>query len=107
MFKFTHLFVLVGFLALLPMYGCGGHRIYYEPDYTERFYVPKTIPVKTEMLSEQVSYPCKEVTLINDQIAAENVSLSTCDQSFEQVGAYTHKWFANLRLWTETSIDVA
>jgi len=107
MFKFTHLFVLVGFLALLSMYGCGGHRIYYEPDYTERFYVPKTIPVRTEMLSEQVSYPCKEVTLINDQIAAENVSLSTCGQSFEQAGAYTHRWFANLRLWTETSIDVA
>lgn len=109
MSRFTHLrvFAFAGFLALVNVYGCGGHRIYYEPDYTERFYVPKMIPVKTEMLSEQVSYPCKEVTLINDHTAADKVSLAPCDQSFEQIGAYTHKWFANLWLWTETSIDVA
>lgn len=110
MSRFTHLrvFAFAGFFALLNMYGCfGGHKIYYEPDYTERFYVPKPIPVKSEMLSEPVSYPCKEVTLINNHTPSAEVSLSPCDQTFEQIGAYTHKWRANLRLWTETSLGVS
>jgi outer membrane protein OmpA-like peptidoglycan-associated protein len=100
-------FRVAALLTVLGGFGCGGgHKIYYEPDYRERFYVPKQIPLKPEMLQVVDPYPCKEVTLVNDHPGMEKIQLAPCGRNLSTVGAYTHQWWADLRLWTDTSLDV-
>ncbi|MDY6973938.1 MAG: thrombospondin type 3 repeat-containing protein [Thermodesulfobacteriota bacterium] len=97
--------IAILFFLILPC-GCGGHRIYYEPDYKNRFYVPRQIPVKPGMTMKPGFDICKRVNIVNAQLRTENVPLKACDQKFDNLGAYTHKWWGNLHMWTDTALGV-
>lgn len=90
----------LGFLcALLAMTaGCGGggHKIYYEPSYKDRFYTPEKIHIQPGLIQKPEFEICKEVTVLNVQPSQEQVF----------IGAYTHKWYANLHRWTDTAVRV-
>ena len=69
------------------------HTIYYKPDYTHRYYVPKQIPIKPgTVLKPEFNVVCT-VNIINNQTNAEKIL----------IGEYTHKWWGNLRMWTDTA----
>ena len=96
---------IVMLLVLILPFGCG-HRIYYEPDYTNRFYVPRQIPINPGMIQKPGFDICEIVNIVNAQINAENVPLRACNQEYNNLGAYTHKWWGNLHLWTDTAVGV-
>jgi OOP family OmpA-OmpF porin len=89
--------VVILLILIIPS-GCGdrAHRIFYEPDYTNRYYVPKQIPIKTNMILKPEFEICKMVTIMNTQEDARKVP----------IGAYTHQWWGNLHMWTETAVGV-
>ncbi len=89
--------VVILLILIIPS-GCGdrGHRIFYEPDYTNRYYVPKQIPIKTNMILKPEFEICKMVTIMNTQEDARKIP----------IGAYTHQWWGNLHMWTETAVGV-
>ena len=92
------IFRLVGIAILLMLFtsfGCA-HRYYYKPDYTQRFYVPKEIPLKPGMVLKPEFNAVKSVILLNTQNNKENIFL----------GAYTHKWWGNLNMWTDTAVGL-
>ena len=99
--------IMVMALFLIPS-GCGGegHRIYYKPDYTNRFYVPQPILIKPGMVRKPEFEICKFITIINAQTDTGKTPLGTCVQKYTNLGAYTHKWSGNLRLWTDTAVTV-
>lgn len=83
-------------LLLLAGSGCR-HDTFYQPPYTDRFYVPRQDPLgfgSVEAPDFQIEGP---VSLTNAQESEERVL----------IGAYTHKWWANLHLWTEQALGVA
>jgi len=90
---------LIGMLiAALFLSGCA-HRYYFEPtinDKAGRFYVPKMIAIKPGMFLKPEFDVVNEVALVNTQ----------SDESPYSIGEYTHAWTANLKLWTDTAIDV-
>ena len=93
------LFILCRILVLCILtisFGCGKHRIYYKPDYTNRFYTPEQIPIKPGMILKPEFNPVCTVTIINDQTNDKKIP----------IGAYTHQWWGNLRMWTDTAIGV-
>ncbi|MFC1885119.1 hypothetical protein ACFL2O_10145 [Thermodesulfobacteriota bacterium] len=83
-------------LALLLCWGCYGHRVYYEPDYYHRYYVPRQVPVKPEMIKKPDFHICREATLVNIQNDSQRIF----------IGAYTHQWWGNLNKWTESAVGV-
>ncbi len=83
-------------LLALPT-GCGGgHKTYYEPSTTERFYTPHKIQIRPGLIRKPEFEICKQVTLLNVQTRQEMVP----------IGAYTHKWYANLHRWTDSAVGV-
>jgi len=102
---FFRLYKIVMLFVLILPFGCG-HRIYYKPDYTNRFYVPRQIPIKPGMILKPGFDICERVNIVNAQIDTENVPLRACDQKYNNLGAYTHKWWGNLHLWTDTAVGV-
>ncbi|RPI71664.1 MAG: hypothetical protein EHM45_23250 [Desulfobacteraceae bacterium] len=108
--KKYHLF-LFGFLSLILLsitpYGCSsGHQTYYQPPYTERFYTPKQIPITPGMILKPEFNICKDIMIINAHADAGNASLPACIQNNESLGAYTHLWSGNLKMWTDTACGV-
>ena len=88
---------IIFFLFVLLIFsGCSGHRIYYEPDYTQRFYIPRQIPIEQGMFVKPEFSICKLVTIVNVQD----------NEDIIPIGSYTHKWWGNLRKWTETATGV-
>ncbi len=92
--------VCLGFLCavLAVPAGCGGkgHKIYYEPSYKDRFYTPEKIHIRPGLIQKPEFEICKQVTVLNVQPSQEQVL----------IGAYTHKWYANLHRWTDTAVGV-
>lgn len=84
------------FCVLLFCWGCYGHHIYYEPDYYNRYYVPRQTPVKPEMIQKPAFHICPQATLVNVQDDGRRIF----------IGAYTHKWWGNLNKWTESAVGV-
>jgi len=93
------LFILCRILVLCILtisFGCGKHRIFYKPDYTNRFYTPEQISIKPGMILKPEFNPICTVTIINDQTNDTKIP----------IGAYTHQWWGNLRMWTDTATGV-
>ena len=84
-------------LSAVPA-GCGGgHKNYYDPSYTERFYTPEKIHIRPGLIQKPEFEICKEVTVLNIQGRDEMVP----------IGAYTHKWYGNFHQWTDAAVGVA
>lgn len=62
----------------------------------KRFYVPEPKKLSPFLQLKEDFQPVCSVHLINAQT----------DTSQHPLGEYTHKWWANLRLWTDASIDL-
>ncbi len=77
-------------------WGCD-HRTYYKPPATGRHYTPAQIPIKEGMIRKPDVAFSPEITLVNAQPNTD----------WTPLGAYTHQWWGNLRMWTETAIGVA
>ena len=61
-----------------------------------RFYVPKQIPIKPgTVLKPEYNIVCS-VNIINNQTSSRWVP----------IGDYTHKWSANLLMWTDTAVGL-
>ena len=61
-----------------------------------RFYVPKMIPIKKDtLLKDNHQFICA-VNIVNEQKKSRWVD----------IGDYTHEWRANLRMWTDTAVEV-
>ncbi|HUU40816.1 MAG TPA: OmpA family protein [Desulfatiglandales bacterium] len=83
-------------MLIIP-FGCGGgHRIFYKPDYTNRYYVPKQIPVKPGMILRSEFNVVCTVNVINNQTNAKKVP----------IGAYSHQWWGSLMMWTDTAVGL-
>lgn len=106
-----HLLFLFGFLSLIFIsitpYGCSsGHQTYYQPPYTERFYIPRQIPITPGMILKPEFNICKDIMVMNAQADAGNTPLPACTQNYDPLGAYTHLWSGNLKMWTDTACGV-
>jgi outer membrane protein OmpA-like peptidoglycan-associated protein len=77
-------------------WGCD-HKTYYETDASDRFYTPQKIPIKPGMIRPPDFNVTKTVTLINAQMNAD----------WALLGAFTHPWRGNLRMWTDTAVGLA
>lgn len=62
----------------------------------KRFYVPEPKELSPFLQLKEDFHPVCSVQLINAQT----------DTSQRPIGNYSHKWWANLRLWTDASIDL-
>jgi hypothetical protein len=83
-------------ILIIP-FGCGGtHRIYYKPDCTSRYYTPKQIPIKPGMILRPEFNVICTVNVINNQRNSRKIP----------IGAYTHPWYGNLRMWTDTAVGL-
>lgn len=87
--------VILLFMLIIPC-GCG-HRYFYKPDSANRYYVPEQIPIKPGTILKPEFNLCKAVNIINVQTNTDNIL----------IGAYTHKWRANLGIWTDTAVGLA
>ena len=84
-------------LVLWVLSGGCEHWTYYTPGDTGRHYTPRQIPIKPGMVHRPDFTISKEVILVNAQTSTH----------WTLLGAYTHQWYGNLRLWTDTALSVA
>lgn len=90
--------ILLGLLTLsagIISWGCE-HRTYYEPEASDRFYTPRQIPIKPGMILDPEFKITKTVIVINAQTRSD----------WTQLGAFTHPWWGNLKMWTDTAVGV-
>ncbi len=80
------LLILSGFFLAISFLGCASTPT--------RFYVPEPVPIEPRLVLNPEFNVDQTVDLINAQTFIEDV----------EIGAYTHAWMGNLRLWTESAV---
>jgi len=77
-------------------WGCE-HRTYYELEASDRFYTPRQLPIKPGMILKPELNIARSVVIINAQT----------DTDWRLLGSFTHPWWGNLKMWTDTAVGVA
>ncbi|MEO0249166.1 MAG: thrombospondin type 3 repeat-containing protein, partial [candidate division WOR-3 bacterium] len=93
---FRYILLLLSMLVLWVFSLACDHRTYYSPPATGRHYVPQQIPIKPGMIGTPEFTVSKVITLVNAQ----------ANTDWTLLGAYTHQWWGNLKMWTDTAIGV-
>ena len=80
---------LLMLFILTTCYGCAGTA--------HRFYVPKQIPIEPGVVLKQGFNAVKMIAIENSQTKTNEI----------QIGEYTHEWFGDMHLWTDTAVGIA
>ncbi len=81
-------------MAGLGISFCEPRTYHYNPDDTDRYYTPEQIQIKPGMILNPEFNISKTVTIINAQTNTD----------WRRLGAFTHRWWGNLRMWTDTAV---
>lgn len=81
--------------AGIVLWGCD-HKTYYEPGASDRFYTPQQIPIKPGMILKPEIDITDRVTVVNAQT----------DRTWKLLGSFTHPWWGNLNMWTDTAVGL-